>query len=269
MNIDRWLAVIGLLGTFVGFPLAYYFYIKTIKTKRLAYAYTRPVSLQLPLSDKPPPYLHDAKGSSRVFMLLWNRGTAPIEKSDFVQPIKVGPAERVLHVEAHEQDTAVATTVNDAEKSISIELLRPGEAVIFLIDAMVVDFTPEVSIVMKSADMSEFLRSAPIERRDVIPVIAAIAIFALLAWALIWSLFAFDLFSASETAQFYFFLAVGISWPTFFGLAYLTYKLVRRSTLWGDDYLPPKFFYLQKTCSEINRSWNRLQNESWKLMAMG
>src|SRR5262249_25403046 len=90
-----------------------------------------------------------------------NRGTAAIEKSDFVHPIQIGPAKSVLRIVEHEQDGAAIATVNDAEKSISLDLLRPDEAIIFLIDAKDADYTPDISITMKSADMDVFLPSRP------------------------------------------------------------------------------------------------------------
>jgi hypothetical protein len=199
---------------------------------------------------------------SRVLLLLWNRGTAPIEKSDFVESIKVLPTSSILHVEAHEQNSAAAATVVNEE--ISIELLRPNEAIIFSIDAIEPDFTPEISIVMKSADMSEFLRSAPVNIRNVIPIVAAIATFLLVAGIFIWSAVSFDLRSVLSTDV--------LAWGTVllaFGLAYLVHKFVRRSLLWGTFHLPAKFFQMQKTCAEINRSWKWLQKESRDLMAMG
>jgi len=169
-----------------------------------------------------------------VLLLLWNRGTAPIEKSDFVEPIKVLPTSSILHVEAHEQNSAAAATVVNEE--ISIELLRPNEAIIFSIDAIEPDFTPEISIVMKSADMSEFLRSAPVNIRNVIPIVAAIATFLLVAGIFIWSAVSFDLRSVLSTDV--------LAWGTVllaFGLAYLVHKFVRRSLLWGTFHLPAIF----------------------------
>jgi hypothetical protein len=265
MSVEGWL---GLVGTIIGFALSYYLYVKTIKAKRLAYAYTQPVSLQLPLDDVPSEYLHDANepsrdanDPSRVLMLLWNRGTVPIERSDFVQPIKVRPTDSVLRILVHEQDGAAAATVDDADKDISIELLRPKEAIIFLIDAMDADFSPEIKIVMKSADMSEFLRSAPVAIRDIIGIVIAIVTFLLVSWVFIVT----HLMLPSEVWKviqpLHLFLA--------FGLAYLMYKFVRRVLQWGTFDLPAKFFQLKKTCSEINRSWKSLQEESQKLMIKG
>ena len=50
MNIDHWIAVLA-LAVAVGLLLAYYFYIKTIRTKVLGIAYTNPVPLTFPLKE--------------------------------------------------------------------------------------------------------------------------------------------------------------------------------------------------------------------------
>jgi hypothetical protein len=49
-----------------------------------------------------------------------------------VKPIKVLPTEHILRIAFHEQDSAADATIDGAAKSISIDLLRPGEAIIFL-----------------------------------------------------------------------------------------------------------------------------------------
>jgi hypothetical protein len=162
MDLDRFLATLGVVVGLISIGVAYYFYRKTVRTKLLAYAYTKSVSLRLPdLYGVPQNYLKGANEPSRAFVLFWNRGTSPIEGSDFVEPIKVLPTERILRIAAHEQDGAVASKVDNAHKTISIDLLRPGEAIIFLIDATDADYAPEISVVMKSAEMSVYLRSAP------------------------------------------------------------------------------------------------------------
>jgi hypothetical protein len=278
MNLDRFLAILGLLVGLISVPLAYYFYRKTIRTKLLAYAYTKPVSLQLPVYDVPSEYLRDANEPSRVFMLLWNRGTAPIEKSDFVHPIKILPTERVLRIVTHEQDGAVATTVDEAEKSISIDLLRPGEATIFLIDAIDPDYRPEISVVMKSAEMSVFLPSAPIEPRDMISITAAAAVYVLLlgigAWSVLKLAGTFDLLPQKvEETPFRQVLVLAfatVAIPIFFyRVARWVHKRTHESLWWLTPFLPYKFFELQKACSKINDTWAGLRKESRGLMAAG
>jgi hypothetical protein len=57
MNIDRWIAVLALAVAAFGLLLAYYFYIKTIRTKVLGIAYTNPIPLILPLKEINVSYL--------------------------------------------------------------------------------------------------------------------------------------------------------------------------------------------------------------------
>ncbi len=48
MDLDRLLAIFGVLVGVIGLWLAYYFYKKTVRAKVLAIAYTSPVPLVLP-----------------------------------------------------------------------------------------------------------------------------------------------------------------------------------------------------------------------------
>ena len=57
MNFDRWVAVLALAVAVFGVLLAYYFYIKTIRTKVLGIAYTNPIPLILPLKEINVSYL--------------------------------------------------------------------------------------------------------------------------------------------------------------------------------------------------------------------
>jgi hypothetical protein len=273
MNVDRWLAIAGLLLGIGGIVAAYVFYVKTIRTKLLAIAYTQPVSLLLPVDDVPASYRKKAEEPSRVFLLFWNRGTSPIEKSDFVEPIKVLPRDRILRIRAHEKDAAVAATIDETDMSIAIELLRPGEAIIFLVDAMDADYTPDIPVVMKSPEMSVFLRSAPTEQRNIFAGAAAIATYLSLAAIATWSLFAFGLVSPLPPAgsgprlllAFLMASCLGLTvWP-----ARLVYKRVARSLYSTTPYVPYKFFSLQKTSGHIYRQWRWLREASSSLMFMG
>jgi len=273
MDFDRLLTVlgvlIGLIGILIGIAVAYYFYRKTIQRKRLAYAYTKPVSLQLPLDDVPPEYLQGGKEPSRVLMLLWNRGTAPIEKSDFVEPIKILPTEKVLRIKAHERYGASEANIDQPKKSISIKLLRPEEAIIFLIDADDPDFNPEIVIVMKRTDASVFLRSAPTEVREMIAIGAGGATFATLVALLtiIWAQ-AGPHFAEGSLAQTAVSFASGLI-ASILGI-WLGAWVRKRVALWRlTPPLPYKFFELQKTFARINGRWASLHEESRGLMAAG
>ena len=96
IDIDRMLAVLGLVSGLAGLWLAFYFYKKTIRTKVLAVAYTNPLPLMPPIADVGAYYLGaEQKSLSRVFVLFWNRGTAPIESDDFINAISIGPKDKI------------------------------------------------------------------------------------------------------------------------------------------------------------------------------
>jgi hypothetical protein len=187
MNVDRWLGVLGLIGTVLSLALAYYFYVKSIRTKVLAIAYAGPISL-LPATPDTPNLRHlyrdkEVTKLSRVLVLFWNKGTAPIESTDFIAPIEVQPRESIVGLRIVEKDPAASVTVDEAAMRISIGLLRPGEAVIFEVDAAKDAFKPSIPISMKSSDMSRFLRVPGF----FFPVLAAI-----LTSGLIWMATGYD-----------------------------------------------------------------------------
>jgi hypothetical protein len=158
MNVDRWIAVLALVVAAFGLLLARYFYIKTIRTKVLGIAYTNPIPLILPLKEINVSYLGATQTAlSRVFVLLWNKGTSPIESSDFIVPITVRGGEKVLVLKTYDKDAAATVVVSVEDKTITVNLLRPGEAIILQIDAADDSYRPDLSIQMKSADMSVLL----------------------------------------------------------------------------------------------------------------
>ena len=158
MDFDRWLAAMALTVAVFGLLLAYYFYIKTIRTKVLGIAYTNPIPLILPLKEINVSYLGATQTAlSRVFVLLWNKGTSPIESNDFIVPIKLQGGEKVLLLKAYDKDAAASVAVSFEDKTITVDLLRPGEAIILQIDAADDSYRPDLSIQMKSSDMSILL----------------------------------------------------------------------------------------------------------------
>jgi hypothetical protein len=130
MTIDTWLGLFGLLSGLVGSFLAYFFYKKSVRTKVLAIAYTDPIPLMMTLGDLEVVYEGKVLTAlSRVYILLWNRGTAPIETSDFLAPIAITTFEPILNLQIHDKDAAVSAILDEKSHSISIGLLRPGEAI--------------------------------------------------------------------------------------------------------------------------------------------
>jgi hypothetical protein len=170
MNIDQWLGVSGLLIGVLGLLSARFFYINTIRAKILAIAYTNPIPLILPMKEISVSYLGTTQTAlSRVFVLLWNKGTSAIESSDFIGPITLQSGESILLLKIYDKDAAATAAVNFADKAISVSLLRPGEALILQIDAAIDAFKPDLFVAMKSSDMSVFLRLD----RAIIPYLAA------------------------------------------------------------------------------------------------
>lgn len=182
MSFGEWLGVLGVGVGALGILLAYYFYRKSARTKLLAVSYTSPIPLMLPLLDVTVYYKETAqKALSRVFLLFWNRGSAAIETADFISPIDFRGNGKVLSVQIHEKDAAANVILDDANTGIEIKLLRPGEAVIAQIDAGVESFKLDLSIDMKSADMSATIEGyktlvAPVSGA-VIALIGAIVFF--------------------------------------------------------------------------------------------
>src|SRR5258705_9313677 len=119
MNIDRWLGVSGLLIGLIGLLFAYYFYIKTVRAKVLAIAYTNPIPLILPMKEISVSYWGTTQTAlSRVFVLLWNKGTSAIETSDFIGPITLQGGESILLLKIYDKDPAATATVNRENKTI-------------------------------------------------------------------------------------------------------------------------------------------------------
>jgi hypothetical protein len=158
MTMDTWLGLFGLLSGVVGSFLAYFFYKKSVRTKVLAIAYTDPIPLLMTLGNIEVIYEGKVLSAlSRVYVLFWNRGTAPIEASDFLAPIAITTSEPILKLQIHDKDAAVAAVLHEEATSISIGLLRPGEAITLVAEVASGAYRPDVQVQMKSADMSAFI----------------------------------------------------------------------------------------------------------------
>jgi hypothetical protein len=261
MNIDRWLGVSGLLIGLIGLLFAYYFYIKTIRTKVLAIAYTKPIPLILPMKEIRVSYRGTTqKALSRVFVLLWNKGTSAIEASDFIGPITLRGGESILLLKIYDKDAAATATVDPENKSISISLLRPGEALILQIDAADDAFKPDLSVAMKSSDMSVFLRMD----RAIIPLFGAAFLVAVTISSLLIAVEghhdwvpADDWWLAVVNIMFLIFTIV-IS--LFVGV--VTYFLTRRIIFGGTvPSVALRFFQMQNSVSNALETWKSLRKQ--------
>ncbi len=126
MSIDTFLGLFGAVTGLIGLFLAYYFYKKSVRTKVLAIAYTDPIPMMMTLGNVEVMYEGVAMSAlSRVYFLLWNRGTSPIEASDFLSPITIAASAPILNLQIQDKDAAAAVTLDHKARSVSIDLLRP------------------------------------------------------------------------------------------------------------------------------------------------
>jgi len=146
MNIDRWIGVIGIALAVAGILLAIHFYRKTVRTKVLAIGYT--AAIPLALSDDGA---HRTRHHS--FVLLWNRGSAPVETSDFIAPITV-PDAALVGLDIYEQDRAADVAIETPKHRLKVDLLRPGEAVILQLATTGKPDRLSLLVQMKAPDMS-------------------------------------------------------------------------------------------------------------------
>ncbi|HEY8336905.1 MAG TPA: hypothetical protein VIQ05_24180 [Tardiphaga sp.] len=177
MTIDTWLGLFGTISGLVGLFLAYYFYKKSIRTKVLAISYTDPIPLMMTMGDVEVIYEGAVvRALSTIYILFWNRGTVAIEGSDFLAPVVITSSKSLLNLQIHDKDAAVAATLDDKNSSISIGLLRPGEAITLVAEVASEMYLPEISVQMKSADMSTLISGF----HSLYPDLAALAIGVLL-----------------------------------------------------------------------------------------
>src|ERR1700730_1734089 len=275
MNIELWIGVLGVLIGVVGICLAYFFYIKTIRTKVLAIAYTRPISLFLPMYNIRATYLDkkiEVNELSRVYVLLWNKGIAPIEETDFIAPIEIRAKDHVLRIAVHDKDSAAAVTVDEVEKRITIHLLRPGEAIMLLIDAAEEVYRADISVEMKTTDMSVFLRL----QRAVVPQIAAAIAGAITIAAVMISireLVSLRALGLAQPAEWLEALLSVILLVIIGGIGALAAKFAysgfRRIMFMTTSEIPYRFFEMQVTCTNIHDSWKQLRKQIREVVTLG
>jgi hypothetical protein len=163
MSFETWLAIIGIvvgvLGILLGLIVAYYFYRKTIRTKVLAFAYTDPIPLVMTLADMTVEYMGtNISALSRVYVLLWNRGTSPIEAQDFITPIEYKITDQILKLEICDKDAATSAHLDSKTGILTIDLLRPGEALVVIAEVASESYRPDLQVQMKSPEMSTVIR---------------------------------------------------------------------------------------------------------------
>jgi hypothetical protein len=158
MTIDTWLGLIGIITGIVGVVLAYVFYKKSVRTKVLAISYTNPIPLMITLGGLEVVYEGASiRALSRVYLLFWNRGTSPIEANDFLTPIEIAADKAILNLTIHDKDAAANVRLDEHAQTLSIDLLRPGEAITLVAEVTSDKYRPDVNVQMKSSDMSTFI----------------------------------------------------------------------------------------------------------------
>lgn len=158
-GFDRWVGVIGTILGAIGFAFAYYAYRRTLRTKVLAYSTTEAIPFLFPFEGLSALYQgKELKGLSRVFVLLWNRGSDPIEQEDFVTPIEVRNGDNIVKFDIKDKDSAADVQIDLKRHALHIGLLRPNEAIILQIDAGEDSYKPDLFVNMKSPNMSQKLR---------------------------------------------------------------------------------------------------------------
>jgi hypothetical protein len=95
---------------------------------------------------------------SRVYVLLWNRGTSPIEAQDFVAPIQYKLTDQILKLEIYDKDMATSANLDSKTGILTIDLLRPGEALVVIAEIASETYRPDLQIQMKSSEMSTVIR---------------------------------------------------------------------------------------------------------------
>jgi hypothetical protein len=113
---------------------------------------------------------------SRVYVLLWNRGTSPIEAQDFVAPIEYKLTDQILKLEIHDKDVATSANLDSQTGILTIELLRPVEALVVIAEVASETYRPDLQIQMKSSEMSTVIRGY----RAAYPAAIAVSTFLLL-----------------------------------------------------------------------------------------
>jgi hypothetical protein len=95
---------------------------------------------------------------SRVYVLLWNRGTSPIEAQDFIAPIEYKLTDQILKLEIYDKDAATSAHLDSQTGILTIDLLRPGEALVVIAEVASETYRPDLQIQMKSSEMSTLIR---------------------------------------------------------------------------------------------------------------
>jgi hypothetical protein len=254
ITFDRWLAVVGIVVGAVGLYYAWFLHRKSIANKLLTLAYTNAIPLVLPHSA----VAHSYNGGpvnelSRAFVLLWNRGTAPIEQDDFICPITIPTGDKLLAIEVYDKDPA-ADVVVQTDRAIIVNLLRPGEAAVLKLDAAEVGYRADLSIRMKAADMSVVMRN----NRSLIPLTVS-------SWLWVSGIISFSYFDIPHFAmkmpnviESVATILLFLGPPTV--VAALSYPLTRAVLIARTPSVVWRFFEIKALASRIHKSWRSLSN---------
>jgi hypothetical protein len=192
----------------------------------------------------------------KVFFLLWNKGTAPIEQSDFIAPIKIRPKDKIAAPDLISKDIA-ASVEFAANDTILLKLLRPGEAVTFSVyfhDQTV----PELDVQMKSADMSTIFSRSLQDAFHIaaMPISMIVILFSLLAAGV----------GIAHYLQLPLPLSGYVSIPALVVIVILTMLGVDRVMKVMERFTTPRspivarYVQVATACENARQKWNSLQN---------
>lgn len=265
IGIDRVLGVLGLLSGLAGLWLAFYFYQKTIRTKVLAIAHTNPLPLMPPVADIGAYYLEaEQKSLSRVFVLFWNRGTAPIESDDFINAISIRSKDKILLVKIKDKDAAATADLDSENKTLKIILLRPDEAIVMQIDSTDLEYRADLSVEMKTSDMSVRLGWTRPVVAAAISALSGLAVFFLMMIFVSAPDFGFRgvgwLRAAIEFGFFVLTLAIA------FLIAAIMNKILEKYFMARTSPVAWRFFAMQIALSDALQTWTALKTKVEKAM---
>jgi hypothetical protein len=162
VNIDRWLAIgglaVGIIGIIIAIAVPLYFYRKGLRPKLFSVAYNGAFALMMSTPGVTVSYLGSPRTAlSRTNILFWNRGTSPIEDSDFIAPIAF-PDTEIIAIEILCKDPMAIASVEG--HTLKISLLRPSEAIVVKVEQESF-YRPNLVMPTKTANMVETLSRVP------------------------------------------------------------------------------------------------------------
>ncbi|QRG08795.1 hypothetical protein EZH22_11240 [Xanthobacter dioxanivorans] len=157
MGFDRALGIIGLVVGILSIWLARHYYKKSLVTKIIGFCVTEPIRLSTSSDVKSSVDGEIYDYLEKRYYLLWNKGSSAIEYSDFISDIQIkrdaeGEEEHIVRVSIVKKDSLVDIK-EMKDGSFRLNLLRPGEAIVFCVYYREKNFMPTLYISTKVKEM--------------------------------------------------------------------------------------------------------------------